>query len=149
MVEVGGSNLPDDLFYHVEHSWVKEEEEGKLRVGMTDLFQVQAGDIVYVDLPFEGDEVSAGETCGKLQSSKWIGKLVAPVSGEIVAVNEEINNDSTMINKDPYGEGWLVLIQPSNWEEEKDALMQGPAVVEWAKSELAKAEKLKAEAEGK
>lgn len=144
MAEIMGHNMPDDLYYHEEHSWVREEE-GKLRVGMTDLFARQAGDIVYVDLPFEDDDVSAGETCGKLQSSKWIGKLVAPVSGTIVEVNEEINDDCTMINKDPYGNGWLVLIEPENWEEEKGNLMQGDAVIEWAKAEIAKAEKHKEE----
>ena len=146
-MKVGDYNLPDELYYHEEHSWAKVED-GKVKIGMNDMFQATAGDIVYVDLPFEGDEVTAGETCGKLQSSKWIGKLVSPVSGEIVEVNEEINNDSTMINKDPYGEGWLVLIEPSAWDDEKGSLMSGPAVVEWAKSEIEKAEKIKAESEG-
>jgi glycine cleavage system H protein len=142
---IGEYNLPDELYYHSEHSWAKVEEDGTVKVGMNDMFQKAAGDIVYVDLPFEGDEVEQGEVCGKIQSSKWIGKLVSPVSGEILAVNEELDKNSTIINKSPYEEGWIMKIQPSNLEEDLKNLMQGPAVEEWMKKEIEKSEKLKAE----
>jgi len=77
MADIKGYNMPEELYYHEEHSWAKVEGT-KVTVGMTDMFQKEAGDIVFVDLPEEEDEVSQGETCGKIQSRKWIGKLVAP-----------------------------------------------------------------------
>jgi glycine cleavage system H protein len=144
MAEIGGYNMPDELYYHSEHAWVKVED-GKARVGMNDMFQGTSGDIVYVDLPFEGDEIEAGEVCGKIQSAKWIGKLVAPVSGEIVEINEELENDSTLINKDPYGKGWIVLIEPGNLDADLGNLMQGDAVREWLEAEFKRAEELKAQ----
>lgn len=140
MAEIKGYNFPDDLYYHQEHSWVRVEQDGTVTVGMNDFFQKAAGDITYVDLPFEGDTVSAGEVCGKVQSSKWIGKLVAPVSGEIVAINEKLDSDSTLINKDPYGEGWIIKINPSNLEEELANLLKGEAVQPWLEQEIKKAE---------
>jgi glycine cleavage system H protein len=132
--------LPDELFYHGEHSWAKLEDDGRVRVGMNDFFQKAAGEIVYVDLPFEDDEVSQGETCGKVQSSKWVGKLVSPVSGEIVEVNEELEDDSTLINEDPYGKGWIMVIQPEGFDDEKGGLIFGDAVAGWLEGEIKKAE---------
>ncbi|MCP4228686.1 MAG: glycine cleavage system protein GcvH [bacterium] len=132
--------LPDELFYHSEHAWAKLEDDGRVRVGMNDFFQQAAGDIVYVDLPFEDDEVSQGETCGKVQSSKWVGKLVSPVSGEIVEVNEELEDDSTLINSDPYGGGWIMIVQPENFDGEKDDLISGDGLTGWLEGEIKKAE---------
>ncbi len=133
-------DLPDELYYHSDHAWAKLEEDGRVRVGMNDFFQKAAGDVVYVDLPFEDDDVTQGETCGKVQSSKWVGKLVAPASGTIVEVNEELEGDSTLINKDPYGAGWIMVIEPSDWEGEKAVLMQGDALKDWMDGEMKKAE---------
>ncbi len=133
-------DLPDDLFYHGEHSWAKLEDDGRVRVGMNDFFQKAAGEIVYVDLPFEDDEVSQGETCGKVQSSKWVGKLVSPVTGEIVEVNEELEDDSTLINEDPYGKGWIMVIQPEDFDGEKGDLIFGDALTGWLEGEIKKAE---------
>lgn len=140
MAEIKGYNFPDDLYYHEDHSWVRVEDDGTVTIGMNDFFQKAAGDITYVDLPFEGDEVEAGEVCGKVQSSKWIGKLVAPVSGEIIEVNEALDSDSTLINKDPYGEGWIVKISPSNLEEDLAKLMRVDTLTPWLEKEIAKAE---------
>lgn len=135
-------DLPDDLYYHSEHTWVRVED-GKVRVGLTDFAQASAGDITYIDLPFEGDEVSEGETCGKIQSSKWVGKLIAPVSGEVVAINEELENDATLINQSCYGDGWIVLIDPSNLDDDLAKLMQGDAVAEFLEGWIEKVEKEK------
>ena len=145
MATIEGYEMPDDLYYHQEHAWARVEDDGNVRVGMNDMFQETAGDIVYVDLPFEGDEVGQGETCGKIQSSKWIGKLIAPVAGEVIEVNEELESDSTVINSDPYDEGWIMLIRPSNLDEDLLGLMQGEAVEDWLKEEIAKAEAEKKE----
>lgn len=140
MAEIKGYNFPDDLYYHTEHSWVRVDDDRMVLVGMNDFFQKAAGDITYVDLPFEGDEVEAGEVCGKVQSSKWIGKLVAPVSGEIISLNEELDSDATLINKHPYGDGWIIKISPSNLDEDLKNLMQGDSVVAWLEGEIKKAE---------
>lgn len=135
-------NLPDDLYYHSEHTWVRVDGN-KARVGLNDFAQAAAGDITYVDLPFEGDEVEAGETCGKIQSSKWVGKLVAPISGEITQVNSELENDATLVNKDCYGEGWFIEIEASNLEEDLGNLMKGSDAAVWLESEIQKVEKEK------
>ena len=149
MADIEGYNLPDDLYYYEEDSWVKIEDD-KIRIGMTDFFQQAAGDVVYVDLPFEGDEIKQGEPFGKAQSSKWIGKLIAPLSGTIEEVNYELDSDSTIINKDPYGEGWIIVITPSNLDEEKNNLIYGiKDVTAWIKRQIAKSEKLKSEKAGK
>jgi glycine cleavage system H protein len=145
MANIFGYEMPDELYYNEEHSWAKVEGE-KVRVGMTDFFQREAGDIVFVDLPEEGDEVSQGEVCGKIQSRKWIGKLVAPVSGEVVELNEELEDDPTLINKDPYGKGWILVIEASNLDEELKNLMQGEAVKAFIEKEIQKAEEEKAKA---
>jgi len=145
MADIFGYDMPDELYYNEEHSWAKVEGN-KVRVGMTDFFQKEAGDIVFVDLPEEGDEVSQGEVCGKIQSRKWIGKLVAPVSGEVVEINEELEDDPTLINKDPYGKGWILVIEASELESELKNLMQGDAVKAFIEKEIKKAEEEKAKA---
>jgi len=149
MAEIKGYDMPDELFYHEEHSWAKVEGV-KVTVGMSDLFQKEAGDIVFVDLPEEEDEVSQGETCGKIQSRKWIGKLVAPVSGEITEINEEMEEDTSLINTDPYGEGWILVIEAEDEDElqaELENLIHGDAVQGFVEQEIAKAEEEKAKDE--
>lgn len=133
--------LPDDLYYHQEHAWAKVEDDGRIRVGMNDFFQQASGDIVYVDLPIEDDDISQGETCGKVQSSKWIGKLVSPVSGTIAEVNEDLEGDSGLINSDPYGEGWIMILEPEDWDGEKDNLLKDEnAIKDWLEGEIKRAE---------
>jgi len=116
----------------------------KVTVGMTDFFQKEAGDIVFVDLPEEEDEVEQGEVCGKIQSRKWIGKLVAPVSGEIVEVNEDLDEDTSLINTDPYGKGWILVIEASDLNDELKNLMHGDAVLKFIEKEIKRAEEEKA-----
>ena len=128
-------DMPDELHYHSEHTWVRVEDDGKVRVGMNDFAQAAAGDITYIDLPFEGDDVEAGETCGKIQSSKWVGKLVAPVSGEIAEINEELENDATLINQDCYGDGWMIKIRLDNPDELNDLMTRDP-YIEHLKKEI-------------
>ncbi len=147
-MKVGDYDLPDELYYHEDHSWAKVED-GKVRVGMNDMFQASAGDVVYVDLPFEGDEITQGEVCGKIQSRKWIGKLVAPVSGEIVEINDGLESDTTLINKEPYGGGWIVVIEPSSLDEDLGKLMKGDAVKPWMEAEIKRAKDVEAQAEKK
>jgi len=145
MVDIKGYAMPDELYYHEDHSWSRVDGT-KGTVGMTDFFQKEAGDIVFVDLPEEEEEVEQGEVCGKIQSRKWIGKLVAPVSGEIVEINEELEDDTSLINTDPYGEGWILVIEASNLDSELESLMQGEAVVNFLENEIKVAEEEKSKA---
>ena len=134
-----GYDMPDELYYHGDHAWVRKDDDGNVTIGMNDFYQKTAGDTTYIDLPFEGDDVEAGETCGKIQSAKWVGKFVAPLSGEVLEVNEDLEDDPTMINTDPYGEGWIMKLQPSD-EGEMTDLLHGSAVEPWVKKEIDEAE---------
>ena len=145
MAEIKGYNMPDDLYYHQEDSWARVDGD-RVTIGMTDFFQKEAGDVVFVDLPDEEDEVEQGEVCGKIQSRKWIGKLVAPVSGEIVTINEDLEDDTSLINSDPYGDGWILVIEASNLDEDLGNLIHGDAVADFIDSQLRKAEEEKAKA---
>ena len=100
---------PDDLKYTSEHEWVRTpgDTEGSVRVGITDFAQDALGDIVYVSLPQVGDEVTAGDTCGELESTKSVSDIYAPVTGEVVAVNSTLDNTPELVNSDPYESGWL------------------------------------------
>ena len=146
MADVKGYNMPDELYYHKDHSWARVEGK-KVTVGMNDFFQQEAGDIVFVDLPEEEDDVSQDEVCGKIQSRKWIGKLVAPVSGEITEINEDLEDDTSLINSDPYGEGWILVIEATDdLDSELKNLMQGDALVSFIEEEIKRAEEEKAKA---
>jgi glycine cleavage system H protein len=98
---------PQDLRYTAEHEWVRVGSDGVARVGITAFAQDALGDVVYVSLPAVGDSVGAGESCGEVESTKSVSDLFAPVSGEIVAVNETLDSVPEMVNSDPYGEGWM------------------------------------------
>lgn len=146
-MEISGYKMPEELYYHEEHSWARVEDNGLVTVGMTDFFQKEAGDVVFIDLPEEEEEVEAGEVCGKIQSRKWIGKLVAPISGEIMEVNEDLEDDTSLINSDPYGDGWILKIDPSDLDSELDDLIHGSKVKAWIEAEVKRAEEEKAKAE--
>ena len=143
MANIKGYDMPDELYYHKDHSWARVEGT-KVTVGMTDFFQKEAGDIVFVDLPEEEDEVEQGEVCGKIQSRKWIGKLVAPISGEIAEVNEDLEEDTSLINTDPYGKGWILVMEASSLDEDLGNLMHGESVIAFIEEEIKVAEAEKA-----
>jgi glycine cleavage system H protein len=99
-------NIPDDLRYSEEHEWVRVEGT-RARVGITDYAQDALGDIVYVDLPTVGSEVEAGGQLGEVESTKSVSEIYSPLSGTVVAVNEDLTGAPEKINQDPYGEGWI------------------------------------------
>ena len=112
------SNVPAELSYTSEHEWVSAlTAEGTVRVGITDHAQDALGDVVYVDLPSVGDSVAAEESFGEIESTKSVSDLFAPISGEVVAVNEGLEDDPVQVNSDPYGEGWIVEIRPENADD--------------------------------
>jgi len=107
---------PEDLKYTTEHEWLRTpgEHEGSVRVGITHFAQDALGDIVYVSLPAVGDTITAGDTCGELESTKSVSDVYAPVSGEVVAVNAALDATPELVNDDPYGGGWLFEVVPSD-----------------------------------
>jgi glycine cleavage system H protein len=141
MAEIIGYNMPDELYYHGEHAWVKKESDELVTVGMNEFYLKLAGDTTYIDLPFEGDEITQGETCGKIQSSKWVAKLVAPLSGEVVEINSALEDDPTLMNKDPYATGWVFKVKPAKLSEELTGLHHGDSVEPWLQKEKEKADR--------
>lgn len=119
---------PDDLKYTSEHEWVRSpgEAAGSVRVGITDFAQDALGDIVYVSLPEVGETVTAGSTCGELESTKSVSDVYAPVSGEVVARNEALDATPELVNNDPYAGGWLFEVVPSD-PGELDGLLDAAA----------------------
>jgi len=119
---------PEDLKYTSEHEWVRSpgETEGAVRVGITHYAQDALGDIVYVSLPEIGDQVTAGSTCGELESTKSVSDVYAPVSGEVVARNEALDATPELVNSDPYAGGWLFEVALSD-PAELDGLLDAAA----------------------
>ena len=124
----------DELRYTKSHEWARRLEDGTVEVGITGHAQELMGDMVYVDLPEVGTEVSAGDECGAVESVKAASEVYAPVGGEIVAVNEALADAPETVNQDPEGAGWLFRIRPSD-PAEFDALLDGAAYRELVESE--------------
>lgn len=115
-------NIPQELKYSKDHEWVKVEGN-TATIGITDFAQDQLGDIVYVDISFsEGDDIAIGEAFGSVEAVKTVSDLFMPVSGKLVAINEDLNGEPEKINSDPYGEGWIIKIEVSNPSELEDLL---------------------------
>jgi glycine cleavage system H protein len=109
-------NLPKELRYSEEHEWVKVEGD-KVRVGITDFAQSELGDIVFVELPEVGAEVKANEPFGSVESVKTVSELYAPISGKVVEVNEELNDNPEFVNESPYEKAWMIVIEPAELSE--------------------------------
>ena len=117
------SNVPADLSYTAEHEWVTAADgEGIVRVGITDFAQDALGDVVYVQMPEVGTEVSANAVVGEVESTKSVSDIYAPVSGTVVARNEALDGDPALVNSDPYGEGWLIDVRLADAAEVEDLL---------------------------
>lgn len=134
-MKIGKYELPDDLYYEENHFWVRED--GNLLVmGLDDFGQAMAGEIVFVELPAEGKILNAGKPFAKLESGKWVGNIYAPVSGQVVSINEELEMNPALINEDCYGEGWICKINPNNQEELTKLIHGSEAVEKWLAAEI-------------
>ena len=105
------SEIPPDLSYTAEHEWVRRVGDDTVRVGITDFAQSSLGDVVFVQLPDVGTDVTAGESFGEVESTKSVSDLYSPVTAKVVAVNGELEGSPQLVNSDPYGEGWLIELQ--------------------------------------
>jgi glycine cleavage system H protein len=113
--------IPENLYYTKEHIWVKIEND-VATIGITDYGQKQLGDVVFVDLPEVGREVESGEVIASVESIKAVSEVYSPVTGKIISVNEDLANDPSVINSDPYGDGWIADIQMSDPSEVEDLM---------------------------
>ncbi len=119
------ANIPQGLKYTEDHEWVKIEGD-TATFGITDYAQGELGDVVFLELPSVGDEVKQGDTFGSIEAVKTVADLYAPLSGEVIEINEALENEPETVNKDPYGNGWLIKITLSD-ATEVDSLMDAAA----------------------
>jgi glycine cleavage system H protein len=112
------STTPDHLRYTKEHEWVEERPAGVVRLGITDFAQSALGDIVYIQLPKVGDQLTAGSVCGEVESTKSVSEIYAPISGKVTAVNSDLDKAPEVLNSDPYGAGWIAEVEISGESSE-------------------------------
>ena len=112
---------PEHLYYTKEHEWA-EFKDGKVIIGITDYAQSQLGDVIFLEFPEVGQEFSSGDVFGEVEAVKTVSELYSPLSGTVVELNDELENSPDLVNSDPYGNGWLIKIDPNN-PGEKDELM--------------------------
>jgi glycine cleavage system H protein len=129
MPVIRGCHLPDDRLYDVaNHIWFSEQSDGTVRLGMTAVAAAMAGPVVAVTPKKVGRSVEAGKSCATIESGKWVGPAKSAAAGEIAAVNPAVTAKPGLVNEDPYGEGWLVAIRPSDWSAVKPSLVSGADV---------------------
>lgn len=128
--------IPEELKYTDEHEWAKIEDE-LVVIGITDYAQDALGEIVYIELPSEGDEITKGDSFGGVESTKSVSDLYAPVSGEVIEVNESLLDSPETINEDPYGDGWLIKVRIHD-SDEFDELMDSEQYSEFIEKETGK-----------
>lgn len=142
--EIRGCVIRKDLYYRVnDHTWMKVTEDGTVLVGMTDVAQNMAGPLLHARAKSVGTKRPKGRPIATVESSKWVGPVKSPVSGEIVEVNEKVAQNAHLINQSPYDDGWLVRMKPSDLETELEEMLTGDAAVE-AYREKIESEDLKA-----
>lgn len=123
------SELPGDLLFTSEHEWLRREDDGSVTIGITDHAQAALGDLVYVELPEVGLEVDGGGDLAVVESVKAASDVYAPIDGTVVEINEDLANDPEIINADPYGDGWIVKLQPND-DIDEDAMLTPEAYQE-------------------
>jgi len=123
------SDVPSDLRYRDSHEWVRLDDDGSVVVGITDHAQAALGDIVFVELPEPGLSYAQGDACAVVESVKAASDIYAPISGEIIEFNPALEDDPSLVNSDPYGDGWLFSMAPADVGE-IDALMDKKAYIE-------------------
>ena len=135
MVKVGEYKVPEGLYFSVDFAWIKVEEE-KARIGITDYAQKQLREIVFAELPEIGTELNQNDPYGTLESVKAVSDLISPLSGIIEEVNEEVKSNPEVLNEDPFEKGWLIVLKPSNLDEEVASLMDFAKSIEWHKNQV-------------
>lgn len=136
MAIINDCNIPEDLYYDGEHDvWVRFEDDTFV-LGMTDIAQSLAGRFLYAHIKEAGRHVEAGKSIATVESSKWVGPVRTPVAGEIVAINEKVEENPSLINKSPYNDGWVARLKCKDIAEAKSRLVTGKAAVEVYKKKI-------------
>jgi glycine cleavage system H protein len=133
MVKVDGTEVKEGLYYTKEFEWAKVEGD-KVRIGITDHAQKQLREIVYAELPSSGSSITQNTPYGTVESVKAVSDLVAPISGEILEINTEVQSKPELLNEDPYEKAWLLIVKPTNLQAELAGLMDFNKAVEWHKT---------------
>ncbi|WP_163830955.1 glycine cleavage system protein GcvH [Spartinivicinus ruber] len=128
------SNIPSELRYVSSHEWIRLESDGTAVIGITDHAQEQLGDVVFVELPELGTSLAASDDAGVVESVKAASDIYAPISGEVVAINEALEDEPELVNSDPYGDGWFFKVKLTN-EEETNELLDAEGYAELCESE--------------
>ncbi|KIX14921.1 glycine cleavage system protein GcvH [Dethiosulfatarculus sandiegensis] len=136
-MEIQGYNVPEDLYYDENHFWVKVDGD-MLTIGMDDFAQKLAGDIVYVQLPDPGKKLKKGKKLAKVESGKWLGKLISPVNGVLEDVNDDLEINPGLINQDCYGEGWMYKVKANDVAELEDLIKGADAIEKWVLADVEK-----------
>ena len=141
MIKIDQYEFDESLYYYTGgdgHIWVKKLEDGKVQVGFDDFGQKLAGKILFVRMIQAGKERKKGSSFGTIETGKYVGALRCPVSGKIVEINQELKQNPNLINDDPYGKGWIVIIEPTNLEEDlkEDMVFGEAALQEWIPKEI-------------
>ena len=125
-MDIQGYHIPDDLMYTKDHEWAKEEG-GIIRVGITDYAAKTLNDIVYIASPKPNDRVEQLKSMGTVESIKAVSEVYSPISGTVTNVNSQLDSHPELVNKSPYGDGWLVEVKPSNYDSERKSLLDAKA----------------------
>lgn len=136
-MEMHGYHMPEELYYEKNHYWVKIEGD-LLIMGMDDFAQQMAGDIVFVKIPFAGKKLNTGKKFAQVESGKWLGKVYAPVNGELIEGNEALVTDPALINQDCYGTGWMYKIKPDDMGEVENLIHGTEAIEKWLVADIKK-----------
>lgn len=130
MADINGCYLPEDLYYLVEkHVWARYDD-GTVIVGLTDVAQNMAKTIISVTSKGAGKPIKRGKSIATVESGKWVGPVPSPVEGELVEVNTELSSSPSLLNSDPYGNGWIAKVSPDNWDEDVAFLASGPEALD-------------------
>jgi len=136
-MEIQGYSLLEDLYYEKNHYWVRVEGD-ILVMGMDDFAQQMAGDIVFVQIPFAGKKLKVGKKFAQVESGKWLGKVYAPVNGELIEGNEALEADPSLINQGCYGTGWMYKIKPADMGEVQNLIHGAEAIEKWLLADIEK-----------
>lgn len=137
MVKIGNFELPDDLYFYEQHTWAKMEGD-TVRVGLDTIGLARAGKIVFIRVK-TGKAISQGKTFGTAEAGKGVIPLYAPLSGDVIETNPKVNKrDVAALNEDPYGEGWIIKMKPTNLDADLKTLKHGKSVLPWAEEEIKK-----------
>lgn len=137
MAKIDKYEMPDELYYTTDHAWVKVEGN-QIKIGITDFMQQLAGEITFIRVPRAGKDLEAGKNLASMQSGKWAGKVAVPVSGKVVDVNKDLAAVPRPLNDDPYGQGWIAIMEPANMADIEANLLKGDQAVQFLQEEIAK-----------